>query len=369
MKPIPPASPDAANLLHLRAENLHKGTPLAPPITPASMFALPGDPEPGLPGYGRADNPSWDITEAALSFLEDAPALLFPSGMAAISAALMATLKAGDRLLLPADGYYASRSLAERFLAPLGVRVETRPTAAFATQGFEGIAAVLLESPSNPGLDLVDIAAATAAIRAAGGVSIVDNTTMTPFGQRPLDLGADIVVASDTKAPGGHSDLIAGHAASRDEPLLARIRDWRTLSGSIASPFDAWALHRSLETLELRFARMCDNAEALAPRLAAHPAIRAIRYPGLASDPGHALARAQMQRPGFLIGITLASRDAAEAFLNTCPLIAPATSFGGVHTTGERRARWGDDVSEGFVRLAVGTEPVEALWEAIEAAL
>lgn len=361
--------PDHARLLHLREGSARKGDPVAPPITPASMFHLPGDPEPGLSVYGRNGNPTWEATETALAHLEGAPALLFPSGMAAVTAALMATLEAGERLLLPSDGYYVSRKLAETVLAPFGVVVETRPNARFAESDFEGIAVVLLESPSNPGLDLVDLRAITAAVRAAGGISIVDNTTMTPFGQRPLDLGADIVVASDTKAPGGHSDLLAGHVASRNEELMARMRDWRTVSGSIPSPFDAWLLHRSLETLELRFERMCDTAERLAERLAAHPKVGAIRYPGLAADPGHALAKAQMRRPGFLIGLTLADRDAAETFINGCALIEPATSFGGVHTSAERRARWGDDVADGFVRLAVGTEPLEDLWAAIEAAL
>ena len=349
-------APNAAGLLHLRGEALHKGEPIAPPITPASMFHLPGDPEPGLAVYGRNGNPTWEITEAALGFLEDAPALLFAGSL-------------DNRKLLPADGYYVSRRFGETFLARFGVTVEARPTARLGEGGFEGVAAVLIESPSNPGLDLVDIAAVTAAVRAAGAVSIVDNTTMTPFGQRPLALGADIVVASDTKAPGGHSDLLMGHVSSQDEGLMARVREWRSMSGAIPSAFDAWLLHRSLETLELRFERMCDNAEAIAARLATHPKVRALRYPGLASDPGQALARAQMRRPGFLIGLTLESREAAERFIATCALITPATSFGGVHTSAERRARWGDDVATGFVRLAVGTEPLEPLWTAIDAAL
>lgn len=359
----------AARLLHLGSETAQKGDPLALQITPASMFHLPGDPEPGVYKYGRDGNPTWQATEAALGYLEDAPAVLFPSGMAAITAALMATLSTGDRLLLPADGYYTVRMLTDNFLKGFGVIVETRPTAEFAKGGFDGIRAALIETPSNPGLDLVDIAAVTQSLRAAGAVSIVDNTTMTPFGQRPLDLGADIVVASDTKAPGGHSDLLMGHAASRNDALLARIRDWRTRSGSIPGPFEAWLLHRSLETLELRFARMCDTAEAIAPRLAAHPKVAAVRYPGLDSHPAQALARQQMRRSGFLIGIELESAEAAERFITACPLIEAATSFGGVHSSAERRARWGDAVPPGYVRMSVGTEPLDALWPAIEAAL
>jgi len=359
----------AARLLHLRGAALGQGEALALPITPASMFHLSGDPEPGVAGYGRSDNPTRAALEALLALVEGAPALAFPSGMAAIAAALFATLTAGDRLLMPADGYYGPRDLAARFLARLGVTVETRPTIGFAEGGFEGFKAVLIETPSNPGLDLVDLAAVTEAVRTAGGVSIVDNTTMTGFGQRPLDLGADILVASDTKAAGGHSDLLAGHVATGSAELLDRMRDWRTLSGSIPGAFDAWLLHRSLETLELRFERMCTNAEVLAAHLDGHPGVSDLRFPGLLTDPGHALATRQMRRMGFLIGFTLASRDAAERFIAACPLIEPATSFGGVHTTAERRARWGDAVAPGFVRLSVGTEPTEPLVVAVMAAL
>lgn len=358
----------AAQLLHLRGRTLAPGDPIAPPLTLASMYHLPGDPA-GLHGYGRADQPTWEAVEHLLGHLEDAPALLFPSGMAAISAALVATLRAGDRLLLPSDGYYNVRRLAGRFLADLGVEVVERPTARFGAGGFEGFAAVFIETPSNPGLDLVDLAATCAAIRAAGGVSIVDNTTMTPLGQAPLDLGADIVVASDTKAPGGHSDLLMGHVASRDPALMESVEAWRRLAGGIPGPFEAWLLHRSLETLPLRFSAMCATAVALAPRLAAHPAITALRYPGLKGDPAFALAQAQMKAPGFLIGLTLESAARAEAFIEACPFLRPATSFGGVHSSAERRARWGDAVEEGFVRLSVGTEPAEPLWDALAEAL
>jgi len=160
-----------------------------------------------------------------------------------------------------------------------------------------------------------------------------------------------------------------GHVATRAPEVLAAMRDWRTLSGSIPGPFEAWLLHRSLETLELRFDRMCTTAEILAAHLDDHPAARDLRFPGLLTHPDHALAARQMRRMGFLIGFTLDSAEAAERFIAACPLIEPATSFGGVHTTAERRARWGDDVAPGFVRLSVGTEPAAALVEAMVAAL
>jgi cystathionine gamma-lyase len=192
---------------------------------------------------------------------------------------------------------------------------------------------------------------------------------MTPYGQRPLELGADVVVAADTKAPNGHSDVLFGHVASGSPEIVEAVRDWRKLSGSIPGPFEAWLVHRGLETLEVRFDRMCSSAETIAPRLARHRAVRAVRFPGLPGDPSHALAKRQMRRFGFLIGLTLSSAEAAERFIGACPLIQPATSFGGVHTSAERRARWGDAVEPGFVRLSVGCEPVEELWQAIEKTL
>lgn len=358
----------AASLLHLHREVLAKGDPVPPQITLAAMYHLPGDPA-GVRTYGRADNPNWEVLEQALAHLEGAETVVFPSGMAAIAAPLFAVLGSGDRLLIPSDGYYTTRLLADRFLKRLGVAVDTRPTAGMEEGGFDGYRLVFLETPSNPGLDLCDLAAITAAVRAAGGLTVVDNTTMTPFGQRPLDLGADIVVAADTKAPNGHSDVLMGHVASRDGEIIAAVREWRKLSGSIPGPFECWLAHRGLETLELRFDRMCSSAATLAPRLAEHPAIRTIRFPGLDSDPSYALAKRQMTRPGFLIGLTLPSAEAAEAFINACPLLQPATSFGGVHSSAERRIRWGDAVDPGFVRLSVGCEPVDELWTALKASL
>lgn len=363
-----PISRRAAELLHLRRLSLEKGAPVSLPITPTSVFNLPGDPA-GFAQYGRFDNPTWEATEDLLAHLEGAPALAFPSGMAAIAAALFAIVKAGDRILLPADGYYTTRILSERFLTRLGVAFDLRPTRQFLKGGFEGYSLVFAETPSNPGLDLCDLAEASRLAKEAGAVLVVDNTTMTPFGQDPLALGANIVVAADTKAPNGHSDALFGHVASHDVSLMNAMRDWRKLSGSIPGPFEAWLVHRGLETLELRFERMCDTAQTIAPRLAEHPAVGSVVYPGLAGHPDHDLATRQMRRMGFLIGLTLASADAAERFIDGCSLILPATSFGGVHSSAERRARWGDAVDPGFVRLSVGCEPCEALWSAISAAL
>lgn len=358
----------AARLAHLRREELRKGDPVALPLTLASMFHLPGDPS-GHAQYGRFSNPTWEALEKMLAHLEGAPALGFPSGMGAISAVFFSLLKSGDKVLLPSDGYYTTRVLAERFLVPFGVSYDTRPTASFLDGGMDGYRLVFVETPSNPGLDICDIEAISRAAHEAGALVVADNTTMTPYGQRPLDLGADIVLAADTKAPNGHSDVLFGHVASRDPQVMASLSDWRKLAGGIPGPFEAWLFHRGLETLHVRFERMCDSADIIAPRLAAHKAVTKVRFPGLPDDASHNLASAQMQRYGFLIGLTLESAEAAETFIDSCAMIQPATSFGGVHTSAERRARWGDAVAPGFVRLSIGCEPTEELWGALEDAL
>jgi cystathionine gamma-lyase len=356
-----------ARLLHARSA-LAPGEPIAPPIVLASAFHLPGDPAQAPFQYGRFHNPSWDAAEHALSILEDAPVVAFPSGMAAIAAVLYSTLRAGDRVLLPSDGYYTTRALAEKFLGPLGVSFDTRATAAYLDGGFAGYRLVWIETPSNPGLDVCDIEAVAKAVHAAGALVAVDNTTLTPLGQRPLDLGADLVVAADTKAPSGHADVLFGHVASRDKVRLDAVRDWRKLAGAIPGPFEAWLVHRGLETLELRFERMCANALEIARRLAIHPKTVSVRHPGLGNDPSHAIARRQMAKFGSLVGVTFASEAAAEAFI-ACRYVRPSTSFGSLHTSAERRARWGDAVAPGYVRLSVGCEPLEALWAAMDEAL
>lgn len=358
----------AARLAHLRRHDLAKGDPVALPLTMSSMFHLPGDPA-GHPQYGRFANPTWEAVEKMLSHLEGAPALGFPSGMGAISAVFFSLLKTGDRILLPADGYYTTRVMSERFLKPMGISFDLRPTSTFLEGGFAGYRIVFVETPANPGLDICDIAAVCRDAHSAGALVVADNTTMTPYGQSPLDLGADVVVAADTKAPNGHSDVLFGHVASGNAEVMAAVSDWRKLAGGIPGPFEAWLVHRGLETLDVRFQRMCDTAERIAPRLAAHKAVRKLRFPGLESDPSHNLARVQMHRFGFMIGLTLDSAEAAERFINACTLIQPATSFGGVHTSAERRARWGDAVDPGFVRLSVGCEPAEELWTEIAAVL
>lgn len=350
-----------AKMLHHRTAKLEPGDPIPTPITPASAYWLPGTPN-AMHQYGRWSNPTWTVLEEALSVLEDAEVCTFPSGMAAISAVFMSMLKPGDKLLLPSDGYYTTRVVAEKYLLPMGVHVESCRTLDYATQDFNGFRMVFVETPSNPGLDICDLADVAARAKAAGAIVVADNTTMTSLGQRPLDLGADVVVASDTKALNGHSDVLFGHVATRDAGSTASVRDWRKFVGAIPGPFEAWLVHRGLESFEVRYSRMCSTAAVLAERLADHPLIESVRYPGLASHPAFELARRQMSAFGSMIGVTFPNAAAAERFIENAAFVVASTSFGGLHTSAERRARWGDQVAEGYVRLSVGCEPVEALW-------
>lgn len=357
-----------ARLLHHRKAGLSLGEPVVPPISVATTFHLP-QAQGAAHYYGRSGQPTWDAVEAQLAILEGAEVVTFPSGMAAITAALVCCLKAGAKVMIPSDGYYVTRLLGRDLLQVYGVEVVQVPTLEMADRDFAGFQVIYIETPSNPGLDVVDIAGLARRAHAVGALLIADNTTMTPLLQRPLDLGADLVVAADTKAPAGHSDALFGHVAGRDANLMARVREWRRQSGSVPGPFEAYLVHRGLETLEVRLSRMCASAAVIAERLAAHPGVRGLRYPGLPGDASHGAVGGQMANGGFLIGFELAGEAEAEAFLARCPLIEQATSFGGVHTAAERRARWGDAVAEGFIRLSVGVEPLEVLWSAIDTAL
>ena len=216
------------------ATALAKGDPVPLPLTMASIFNLPGDPA-GFSQYGRFDNADLGRRrgDARPSGGCHGHRLSRP-GMAAISAIFFGLLKTGDRVLLPSDGYYTPRVLAERFLKPLGIAFDLRPTTTYLDGGFDGYRMVFVETPSNPGLDICDIAAVAAAAHAAGAIVVADNTTMTPYGQLPLDLGADIVVAADTKAPNGHSDVLFGHV---DQPRPGRDRCRSATGASCRAPF------------------------------------------------------------------------------------------------------------------------------------
>lgn len=208
------------------------------------------------------------------------------------------------------------------------------------------------------------------AAHAGGTLVAVDNTLATPLGQRPLELGADFSVASDTKGMTGHGDILLGHVTCRDSELAAGVRRWRKVVGAIPGPMEAWLAHRSLATLELRIERQCANALVLAEALAKQPEVSGLRYPGLPTDPSYPNAVRQMRRFGSVVSFVLADRGTAERFLSALHLAEDATSFGGVRSTAERRARWGGDaVPEGFIRFSVGAENAADLVADVERAL
>ena len=271
--------------------------------------------------------------------------------------------------MLPADGYYKTRAWAVEELVPRGIEVVLAPTAG-PYPSFDGIRLVLLETPANPGLDVCNIAVLAGAAHEAGALVAVDNTTATPLGQTPLDLGADLVVASGTKALTGHSDLLLGYVATRDPALLSTLRAWRDSTGAIPGDFEAWLAHRSLGTLDLRL-RPPDR-ERRGRRRGAVPAPgggRRCAGPGLDTDPSYVVALKQMRRIPGVVTFTLASAEAVAQFLRASRLVTAATSFGGLHTTADRRAQWGDDAPDGLVRLSCGIEDTDDLVADILAAL
>ncbi|WP_422770907.1 cystathionine gamma-lyase [Plantactinospora sp. WMMC1484] len=331
------------------------------PFLPGPVFAAPyhldpaAGPEATPNGYGRSDNPTRRGLEAAIGELEGGSCLTFASGQAAITAVLLSVLRPGDTVLLPTDGYYPVRAFAAETLRSIGVRVDFVPTTG-PYPAFDGVRLVLVETPANPGLDVCDLADLAARAHAAGALLAVDNTAATPLGQRPLDLGADLVVASGTKALTGHSDLLLGYVASRTAGLLDVIRAWRTSTGAVPGPFDAWLAHRSLATLDLRLSRQSANAAAVAAALRDRADVSGVRWPGLADDPAYPVASRQMRRMPGIVALDLGDADRVARFLTASRLVFAATSFGGLHTSADRRAQWGDDVPDGFVRLSCGVE-------------
>ena len=239
------------------------GMPVAPPPVPASTYHLSPDETESMDSYGRSSNPTWRQLESALAELEGAAtALTFGSGMAAITSALRVLAKPGTKLVVPADGYYQVRRYAKEYLAPQGVTVVEARSADMCEASADANV-VLAETPVNPGLDVVDLHHLAMTCRGRGATLVVDNTTATPLGQQPLSLGADLVVASATKALSGHSDLVAGYVAGSQQELMAAVEQDRLLAGPILGAFEAWLVLRSLGSAGLRFERQCQNAQAL----------------------------------------------------------------------------------------------------------
>jgi len=351
-------------------EALHGGPIFAAP------YHAPGDPSQIPYTYARSHNPTWTHLEKAIGQMESgsgyrASALVFASGMAACTAVFGALLRPGDAVVMPANAYYAARVLAQEYFAQMGITIRLAPTANNAqAEHLEGAKLLWIETPSNPTMEVCDIAILCKAAHRAGALVAVDNTTPTPLGQLPLALGADLSVASDTKAMTGHSDILLGHVAMRDLELRQKIDQWRTLTGGILGPMEAWLALRSIATLPLRLERSCQNAQRIAKFLATRPEVQSVLYPGLPTHPGHDIAAKQMRYFGPVLCFILRDKAAAETFLAKSKLLTDATSFGGVSTSAERRARWGGDaIAEGFIRLSVGCEDADDLIDDIAQAL
>ena len=349
----------ATRVVHAGLPRAEQGEPFLPGPVLAAPFHLSGPTDASVYGYARYANPTWSAYEQALGELEGGEVVLFSSGMAAVAAVLMGGLGEGDVAVVPGDCYPGVRTIAVEQLRPRGVEVRIVATDEDAIRAaLEGATLVWVETPSNPGLDVLDVAALAADVHAAGAQLVVDNTLATPLTQRPLELGADLSMSSASKLMSGHSDLVLGYVAARDPLRAQALRTWRGLTGAIAGPLETWLAHRSLATLDVRHERQCATALRLAEALAARDDVAEVRYPGLASHPAHALAaRSFAGRYGCVVCFDLETEQRAQAFLGACRLVAEATSFGGVHSSAERRLRWGiDDVSPGFIRLSTGLE-------------
>jgi cystathionine gamma-lyase len=360
---------DGTRVVRAGLPGAEQGTPFLPGPAFAAPFHLMGDVDTAPWVYTRYGNPTWANYEAALAELEGGEVVLFASGMAAAAALLLTGLGPGSAVAMDRDCYHAVRHLAGTHLEPRGVEVRLAHHAEL-QDAVQGAAVLWLESPSNPKLEVYDIGALADTARTAGALTVVDNTTAGPLNQKVLSLGADFALTSATKHLSGHADVMLGYVATRDGERAAALREWRRVAGAIAGPFETWLAHRSLPTVALRMERASANALALAELLSGREDVTGVRYPGLPGDVAHEIARRQMSGFGSVIAFDLGSRERAEGFLAAAELVTESTSFGGVHTTAERRLRWGgDDVPEGFIRLSAGCEETADLLADVERAL
>lgn len=353
---------------------------VVPPIHTSTTYERGADLSyPGGRIYARADNPTYDAPEALIAALEGASAaLLFASGQAAASAVFQA-LAPGDRVLAPRNMYWGLRNWLSGSMGSWGVAVDFYENASIESLREKVLARptrlVWIETPANPTWDITDIAAASAVAKEAGALVAVDSTCATPVLTQPIALGADIVMHSATKYLNGHSDVIAGAlATARDDEMWQRIRAVRASGGAVLGPFEAWLLARGMRTLHLRVERACANAQAIAERLARHPKLSHVLYPGLPGHPGHAVAARQMQG-GFGAMMSLrvrAGEAAAKDFAARLRVFKRATSLGSVESLAEHRASVeGPNTTcpADLVRLSIGIEDADDLASDIERSL
>jgi cystathionine gamma-synthase len=304
------------------------------------------DGEPGTYYYSRYANPTVVEAEQALGALEGGEALLYPSGTGAVTSLALGLLNPGDTIAL-AEGCYYGTGVTFKRLERWGLRtIEFDQTKAPP----KDVQLVWLEAPSNPFLTMPDLEAATA----HPAPVVVDSTAATPVHLRPLEHGADFVLHSATKYLAGHHDALLGAVVCKDETTAAALRQFRTVTGIVAAPDTAWLMLRGLKTLEVRVQRQTASAATIVERLRAHPSVATVRWPGF----------------GGLLSFDVADAAAARRVETATRVIANATSLGGVTSVMESRARWeGDRVPPGLLRLSVGLEDPEALWQDLAAAL
>jgi cystathionine gamma-synthase len=374
-RPIPVASRDmSTDALHpdtiaiLAGRGAHApGSPINVPPVLSTVYREGGPTE-----YVREGNPTWEALEEAVGALEGGRAVTFASGLAAV-AAVLDSLPVGGRVVLPRTGYQGLRALVAD-LAGRG-RLDALPVDITDTEevlaAAEGAALLWIESPTNPLLEVAEVPVLIERARDLGTPVAVDATFATPLCLRPLDLGADLVVHSGTKLLSGHSDVLLGVVATRDDGWHERIVTRRVLHGAVPGPVEAYLALRGLRTLPLRLERAQANALELARRLVGHPAVARVRHPGLPEDAWHERARAHLGGFGTIVSFELADADVADAACRTTRVIEHVTSLGGVESTMERRGRYPDEahLPPGLIRLSVGCEHVEDLWSDLVQAL
>jgi len=351
---------------------------IAPPIHLSTTFARDaGNELIGPSQYIREGNPTQALLEEALAPLEAGKAALaFASGMAA-GTALLQSLPPGSHVVLPDDVYYGYRVALKDFLSGWGysfTEAAMNDLAALRSAIRKETRLVWLESPSNPLMKITDLAGAAALARQSGAAVLVDNTFATPVLQRPLDLGADVVLHSTTKYMGGHSDLQGGALIFKDKgDLYEKVLHARHILGGVGSPFNSWLALRGLRTLPVRVERQSANALAVAKAMAAHPAILTVHYPGLESDPGHGVAKRQMSAFGGMLSLRVkAGRDAAIRAVGRVQLFSRATSLGSVESLIEHRATsegLASKTSPDLLRLSIGLEHPDDLIADLDEAL
>lgn len=365
----PPSGPKPESWLVSAGRSFEPGAPLNVPLIPASNFVIGSGRD-----YSRDDGtPTWEALEELVGGLEDGKAVAFASGMAAI-AAVFDQLPVGALVALPDDCYQGVAGLASAG-AERG-RWSVQRIAVDDTAGWVHACStadlVWLESPSNPLLTVVDLEAVCAAPRKPGTIVAVDNTFATPLNQRPLDFGATISLQSATKLIGGHSDLLAGVATTKDKALWHAMKKSRELTGATPGTLEAFLAVRGARTLALRLQRAQQSAMILAERLENHPQVSRVRYPGLPSHPTHAVAKRVLKGFGTVISFDLRGDAAfADTVCQNVQLIRHATSLGGVESTMERRAAVPGQghLPPSLLRLSVGIEDVDDLWSDLESAI